>query len=111
MNAGGQTPSIYPAASGRRRMSSPHQTLVGFCRFGRASKTPDDLCVCEALVLVQGQVYLLINTDRLLPWCCSGIQMAEFRCNPLLTCISTNSNEKPPHSTPIGAQRERSWDV
>lgn len=43
--------------------------------------------VLRLWVLVQGQVYLLININNLLPGWCGGIQMAEFRCNPSLTCI------------------------
>ena len=34
----------------------------------------------------------------------AGIQMAEFRCNPSLTCVSANSNEK---SLCLAAERKR----
>lgn len=41
----------------------------------------------------QGQVYLLININRLLSGRRAGIQMVEFRCNPTLTYISALSAE------------------
>ena len=56
-------------------------------------------------VLVQGQVYLLIAINSQLAWFCGGIQMAEFRCNPRLTCIS--AEEKLMRNLGASAVKER----
>lgn len=52
----------------------------------------------------QGQVYLLININRLLSGRRAGIQMAEFRCNPTLTYISARSRGK---SVSVSAEMEQ----